>query len=71
MVIPMGNRYLQKVYVLTKKDGAMVGDAVKGTLFVPMTGRAQREPAAGVPPPTAAPSPASQPRSEAEPAKSK
>jgi protein-L-isoaspartate(D-aspartate) O-methyltransferase len=50
MIIPLGNRYLQKVYVLTKKDGKMVGDPVRNTLFVPMTGRAQREPNAGLKP---------------------
>ncbi len=40
MVIPLGNRYLQKVYVLVKQDGKMVGRPIRGTLFVPMTGRA-------------------------------
>jgi protein-L-isoaspartate(D-aspartate) O-methyltransferase len=47
MVIPLGDRYLQKLYVLQKKDGKMVGGAGKGTLFVPMTGRAQREASKG------------------------
>jgi protein-L-isoaspartate(D-aspartate) O-methyltransferase len=46
MVIPIGNRFVQKIYVLQKRNGKMVGDPVKGTLFVPMTGRAQREAAA-------------------------
>ena len=43
MVIPLGDRYLQKLYILKKKDGKMVGDPARGTLFVPMTGRAQRD----------------------------
>jgi protein-L-isoaspartate(D-aspartate) O-methyltransferase len=47
MVIPLGDRYLQKLYVLEKKGGKMVGRPGKGTLFVPMTGRAQREAAQG------------------------
>jgi protein-L-isoaspartate(D-aspartate) O-methyltransferase len=52
MVIPLGDRYLQKVYVLEKKGGRMVGRPVRGTLFVPMTGRMQREPGAGLKPAT-------------------
>lgn len=43
MVIPMGDRYRQMVYLLTKKDGKLVGQAVLPTLFVPMTGKAQVE----------------------------
>lgn len=43
MVIPLGSRYLQKLYVLEKRDGKMVGRATGGTLFVPMTGRARQE----------------------------
>lgn len=43
MVIPLGSRYLQKLYILDKKDGKMVGRAEGGTLFVPMTGRARVE----------------------------
>jgi protein-L-isoaspartate(D-aspartate) O-methyltransferase len=43
MVIPIGQRYLQKLYVLEKKDGKMVGRATGATLFVPMTGKAQDE----------------------------
>jgi protein-L-isoaspartate(D-aspartate) O-methyltransferase len=44
MVIPLGERHLQKLYVLEKRDGKMVGNPARGTLFVPMTGRAQRDP---------------------------
>lgn len=43
LVIPLGSRFDQKVYVFDKKDGQLVGDAVRPTLFVPMTGRAQQE----------------------------
>ena len=43
MVIPIGSRFDQKVYVFDKKDGKLVGGAVRPTLFVPMTGQAQRE----------------------------
>ncbi len=41
MVIPLGSRYIQKIYVLDKVDGRMVGRSIRPTLFVPMTGRAQ------------------------------
>jgi protein-L-isoaspartate(D-aspartate) O-methyltransferase len=44
MVIPLGERHLQKLYILEKRDGKMVGNAARGTLFVPMTGRARRDP---------------------------
>jgi protein-L-isoaspartate(D-aspartate) O-methyltransferase len=43
LVIPIGSRFDQKVYVFDKKDGELVGDALRPTIFVPMTGRAQRE----------------------------
>ena len=46
MVIPLGDRFLQKVYLMVKKDGKLVQTPLKPTLFVPMTGRAQREAAA-------------------------
>lgn len=46
MVIPIGSRFDQKVYVYDKKDGKLVGNAVRPTLFVPMTGKAQRDAAA-------------------------
>lgn len=47
MVIPLGGRYLQKIYVLEKRNGKMVGRPLRGTLFVPMTGRMQEAPKAG------------------------
>jgi protein-L-isoaspartate(D-aspartate) O-methyltransferase len=44
MVIPIGDRYIQMVYLKVKRDGKMVDvRELKPTLFVPMTGRAQRE----------------------------
>lgn len=43
MVIPLGSRYDQALYVLQKKEGKLVGKKLRPTLFVPMTGRAQQE----------------------------
>ncbi|RUL89293.1 protein-L-isoaspartate(D-aspartate) O-methyltransferase [Tautonia sociabilis] len=43
MVIPIGSRFDQKVYVFDKKGGQLEGGPVRPTLFVPMTGKAQRE----------------------------
>jgi protein-L-isoaspartate(D-aspartate) O-methyltransferase len=43
MVIPVGDRFNQIVYLVTKKDGKLTTKALRPTLFVPMTGRAQRE----------------------------
>ena len=44
MIIPMGDRYNQAVYLYTKLDGKLdAGVKIRPTLFVPMTGRAQRE----------------------------
>lgn len=43
MVIPLGTRYDQAVYLYVKKDGKLVGEKLIPTLFVPMTGRAQKE----------------------------
>ena len=43
MVIPLGNRFNQRVYLMEKKDGKLVEKALIHTLFVPMTGKAQRE----------------------------
>jgi protein-L-isoaspartate(D-aspartate) O-methyltransferase len=71
MVIPLGDRYLQKVYVLDKVNGRMVGRPVRGTLFVPMTGRMQREPDAGLKPSTvtAPAAPATTPTTPSDPPK--
>jgi protein-L-isoaspartate(D-aspartate) O-methyltransferase len=44
MVIPVGDRYNQIVYLKTKKNGQLVDvRQLRPTLFVPMTGQAQRE----------------------------
>ncbi|MEN6450235.1 MAG: protein-L-isoaspartate(D-aspartate) O-methyltransferase [Thermoguttaceae bacterium] len=41
MVIPVGERYQQTLYLLKKVKGKMVSDALQSTLFVPMTGAAE------------------------------
>lgn len=44
MVIPLGDRYNQVVYLMTRKNGKMERvKALRPTLFVPMTGKAQKE----------------------------
>jgi protein-L-isoaspartate(D-aspartate) O-methyltransferase len=44
LLIPLGTRYDQAIYSFTKKDGKLdAGKKLKPTLFVPMTGRAQKE----------------------------
>jgi protein-L-isoaspartate(D-aspartate) O-methyltransferase len=46
LVIPLGERFNQIVYVGDKHDGKVDLKPLKPTLFVPMTGKAQREAAA-------------------------
>lgn len=41
MVIPVGERYQQTLYLLRKKDGKLEAEALRPTLFVPMTGAAE------------------------------
>jgi protein-L-isoaspartate(D-aspartate) O-methyltransferase len=41
MVIPVGERYQQTLYLLTKKDGKLISEKLLPTLFVPMTGKAE------------------------------
>jgi protein-L-isoaspartate(D-aspartate) O-methyltransferase len=41
MVVPVGERYQQTLYLLKKTDGKMVAEALQPTLFVPMTGKAE------------------------------
>lgn len=41
MVIPVGERYQQTMYLMTKQDGQLVQEALRPTLFVPMTGTAE------------------------------
>ena len=43
MVIPVGKRYHQNIYVLEKTDGKMAQLAALPVLFVPMTGEAERQ----------------------------
>ncbi len=43
MVIPVGDRFNQTVYLVTKKDGKLTRKELRPTLFVPMTGKAQQE----------------------------
>jgi protein-L-isoaspartate(D-aspartate) O-methyltransferase len=41
MIIPLGERYQQSLYLMTKKDGKLVSEALVPTMFVPMTGQAE------------------------------
>jgi len=41
MVIPLGERYQQTLYLYQKKNGKLVSETLKPTLFVPMTGKAE------------------------------
>lgn len=41
MVIPVGERYQQMLYLMRKKDGKLEREALRPTLFVPMTGEAE------------------------------
>jgi protein-L-isoaspartate(D-aspartate) O-methyltransferase len=41
MVIPLGERYHQVLYLLKKQDGKLVSQAIEPTFFVPMTGTAE------------------------------
>ena len=43
MVIPVGERYQQTMYLLKKVDGKLEREALRPTLFVPMTGKAETE----------------------------
>ena len=43
MVIPLGERYQQVLYLMEKKDGRLVSQAIEPTFFVPMTGRAEEQ----------------------------
>ena len=41
MVVPVGQRYEQTLYLFRKKDGKLEAEALLPTLFVPMTGKAE------------------------------
>ena len=43
MIVPVGQRYSQNLYVFTKRDGQLVSEALRATLFVPMTGQAESQ----------------------------
>jgi protein-L-isoaspartate(D-aspartate) O-methyltransferase len=43
MVIPVGERYQQMMYIMKKVEGKLVAEALRPTLFVPMTGQAEQE----------------------------
>jgi protein-L-isoaspartate(D-aspartate) O-methyltransferase len=42
MVIPVGERYQQTLYLMRKKEGRLESEALQPTLFVPMTGAAEK-----------------------------
>ena len=41
MIIPVGERYQQTLYLMTKKDGQLEQKVLQPTLFVPITGEAE------------------------------
>ena len=43
LVIPVGERYSQTLYLMRKKDGKLESEALLPTLFVPMTGKAEEQ----------------------------
>lgn len=43
MIIPVGERYRQNLYRITKRDGKLVREPLEATLFVPMTGAAETQ----------------------------
>lgn len=43
MIIPVGERYQQILYLLRKENGKLVKEALQPTLFVPMTGQAESQ----------------------------
>jgi protein-L-isoaspartate(D-aspartate) O-methyltransferase len=43
MVIPVGERYQQTLYLMRKKGGKLEREALRPTLFVPMTGEAEEK----------------------------
>ena len=42
MVVPVGQRYLQTLYLFEKVAGKLVSEALLPALFVPMTGAAEQ-----------------------------
>lgn len=43
MIVPVGERYQQILYLLTKKNGKLETESLQPTLFVPMTGAAEEK----------------------------
>lgn len=43
MVVPVGARYQQNLYLFTKRDGRLKREPLRGTFFVPMTGEAESQ----------------------------
>ena len=43
MIIPLGERFHQDIYLLEKRNGKLVRKHLLPTLFVPMTGRSEKE----------------------------
>ena len=41
MIIPVGERYQQTLYLMKKKEGKLVSESLQPTVFVPMTGKAE------------------------------
>ncbi len=44
MIVPVGERYEQMLYLFTKQNGKLVSEALRPTLFVPMTGQRRARP---------------------------
>lgn len=42
IVIPVGERYQQTLYLITKRNGRLQAEGLRPTLFVPMTGEAEK-----------------------------
>jgi len=43
MVVPVGERYRQTLYLMRKTNGELKSEALRATLFVPMTGQAESQ----------------------------
>jgi protein-L-isoaspartate(D-aspartate) O-methyltransferase len=41
MIVPVGERYQQVLHLLKKQNGELINEALRPTLFVPMTGKAE------------------------------
>lgn len=41
LIVPLGERYQQMLYLFRKEQGKLVSEALRPTLFVPMTGKAE------------------------------